>query len=311
MDEFESFLAENRGSKICAVTPGGNHGDTLIHMGLIKKLKEIGATCHCINLDGVHINQRLAGIQYLMKIAVWKVGLDRGLRLADIPEETDLILFEGGAYMTDLWYGPVLLKQVLRAHETPIAIAPQSYWFDKTDLMDLFADGRPVTLFCRERYSFDLLSGMSPPRNVRLLLSGDTALYLERRDLEAYISPPQGRYDLICFRKDREAAVPEELKRRVLGDAYNPLVSDISMNGGFSDFVSAVANAGRVYTDRLHVAILASIFGKETTLFGNRYHKNKGVYEYSLRGNPRIKFIEAEGDGLNRVSFRKDELHEV
>ncbi|MFQ6053745.1 MAG: polysaccharide pyruvyl transferase family protein [Candidatus Bathyarchaeia archaeon] len=297
MDEFESFLAENRGSNICTVTPGGNHGDTLIHMGLVKRLNEMGVAHRCVNLDGAPLHQRLAGVRYMMKIAAWRMGLDRGLRLAGIPEEADLILFEGGSYMTDLWYGPVLLRQVLRAHKKPIAVAPQSYWFHKTDLMSLFTDGRPVTLFCRERYSFDLLAGMRPPGNVRLLLSKDTAFYLERRDLEALVEPPRGRYDLVCFRRDREALIPEGVKRRIIEEAYNPLVKDISMRGSFNDFVSAVANADRVYTDRLHVAILASLFGKETTLFGNRYHKNKGVYEYSMEGNPRVRFVDLELGG--------------
>ena len=294
MDAFESFLAEHSDDKICTVTPGGNHGDTLIHMGLVKKLNEVGATFHCINLDGIHINQRFAGLQYLMKITIWKIGLDRNLRLIDIPEDTDFILFEGGAYMTDLWYGLVLVKQVLRAHKTPIAVAPQSYWFKKTDVMSLFTEERSVTLFCRERYSFELLSGLRPPPNMRILLSKDTAFYLERQDLKEFVSLSQGGYDLVCFRKDREAAIPEEMKRQIIEAADNPLVRDISMRGTFNEFVSAVAKAERVYTDRLHVAILASIFGKETTLFGNRYHKNRGVHEYSLRRNPRIRFIEIE-----------------
>ncbi|MCK4438582.1 polysaccharide pyruvyl transferase family protein, partial [Candidatus Bathyarchaeota archaeon] len=57
-----------------------------------------------------------------------------------------------------------------------------------------------------------------------------------------------------------------------------------------TDFVSWVANAETVYTDRLHVAILSSILGKDVTLFGNIYHKNRGVWEISLRDS--VRFVE-------------------
>ncbi|MCJ7731705.1 hypothetical protein MUP51_05255 [Candidatus Bathyarchaeota archaeon] len=40
MDSFEEYLAENRHLSMSVITPGGNHGDTLIHMGLVKKLEE-------------------------------------------------------------------------------------------------------------------------------------------------------------------------------------------------------------------------------------------------------------------------------
>ena len=67
------------------------------------------------------------------------------------------------------------------------------------------------------------------------------------------------------------------------GDDDNPVVSDVSMRGSLTDFVSTVENAEEVFTDRLHVAILGSILGKKVTLYGNVYHKNRGVWEYSLR----------------------------
>ena len=70
------------------------------------------------------------------------------------------------------------------------------------------------------------------------------------------------------------------------------MVGDISKRGRLEDFVSAVANADRIFTDRLHVAILAHTLGKEATLYDNRYHKNRGVYEYSLRKNRKIRFVE-------------------
>jgi len=157
----------------------------------------------------------------------------------------------------------------------------------------MLPDDRPITLFCRERYSLEHMSAIARLPNVRMDLSGDTALYIERRDLTELISPSDRAYDLICFRRDKESLIPRQEREQILKNSEDPFVGDISKRGSLSDFVSAVANAGRVYTDRLHVAILAHILGKETTLYGNRYHKNRGVYEYSLSQDPKVTFVDA------------------
>jgi len=115
-DEFEAFLRENRRLRVCAVTPGGNHGDTLIHMGLVKVMEELGIDYTCRNLEEAYDRDRVVGAKYLMNIAADRVGVRRGFRLLDIPAETELILFEGGGYMNDIWYGLTLLRQILRRH---------------------------------------------------------------------------------------------------------------------------------------------------------------------------------------------------
>jgi len=292
LDAFEAFLAEHGDDKICAITPGGNHGDTLIHMGLIKKLDELGIEYVCRNLEENYTRRRAVGLKYLLNIAASKLGRKGGFRLIDIPEDTGLILFEGGGYMNDLWYGLVLLGEILRRHDQPIAIAPQSYWFKETDFLGMLACECPVTLFCRELYSQELLESRPRPDNVRILASGDTALYLETPDLEGLIDREDETYDLVCFRRDKESVIPDGLRREVTKASEVPRVGDISKEGSLGDFVSTVANARRVHTDRLHVAILAHILGREATLYDSFYHKSRGVFEYSLRQNPRIKFIE-------------------
>jgi len=292
LDAFESFLAEHRDDKICAITPGGNHGDTLIHMGLVKKLDELGIEYVCRNLEENYTRRRVDGLKYLLNIAASRLGVDGGFRLIDIPEDTGLILFEGGGYLNDLWYGLVLLGEVLRSHDQPIAVAPQSYWLKDTDFLGMLEGERPVTLFCRELYSRELLASKPTPPNVQILASGDTALYLRRPDLEGLIDQYDEEYDLICFRRDRESKIPSELMRKVIATSESPRVGGISKEGSLGDFVSTIANARRVHTDRLHVAILSHVLGREATLYDSFYHKSRGVYECSLRQNPMIKFIE-------------------
>lgn len=296
MDAFESFLEDHNDYTIFAITPGGNHGDSLIHMGMVKKLDEFGCIYRCLNLEEAYKRQAVLGAKYLANIAAWKLGVDRGFDLLNIPSDAELVLFEGGGYMNDIWYGLVLLKQVLKRYRLPIAVGPQSYWFESTDFMSLFADDRPVTLFCREPYSRDLLSVRPRPPQVEVLMSKDTALYLDQRDLNPLAVPTEQTYDLVCFRRDKETIIPKEMKREIVEQAQKPMVDDISKKGLLRDFVSTVANARRIHTDRLHVAILAHILGKEATLYDNRYHKNRGVFEYSMRHNPKIQFVELDED---------------
>jgi exopolysaccharide biosynthesis predicted pyruvyltransferase EpsI len=202
---------------------------------------------------------------------------------------TELILFEGGGYMSDIWYGPVLIQQISKRNPQPIAIAPQSYLFEKTDLNNFFKDGREVTLFCRERFSIKHLEELRLSPNIEIELSQDTALYLEKKDLEKYIKPCDEDYDLIAFRKDRESILTDKTRKKVLEECKNPFEKDISMTKQLEDFVSMVANANKVYTDRLHVAILAKIMNKKTKLYPNKYYKNLGVWEYSLKDS--ITFV--------------------
>lgn len=44
--------------------------------------------------------------------------------------------------------------------------------------------------------------------------------------------------------------------------------------------------------DRLHVATLVHVLGRNCILLSNCCHKNKGIYKYLLRDNPNIKFVD-------------------
>jgi len=291
MDDFEKHLAENRDKNMTVITPGGNHGDTLIHMGLVKKLEEKNINYTCLNLEHLYIKNRVLGAKYLVNIGLWKLGLTMGFKLLDIPDETELILFEGGGYMNDVWYGPALLRQVMKRNPQPVTIGPQSYLFTDTRFDEYFKDNRPVHLFCREEYSYKHLAEKRLPGNVSYRVSPELALYLTADDLMDYIADNEGGYELVAFRRDKESALNPVANSRVMGLCKNPLVSDVSMVGTMKDFVTTIYNATQIYTDRLHVAILSKILGKKVILFGNKYHKNQGVWELSLREH--VEYVES------------------
>ena len=282
MDPFEEYLREHSALRTLLVTPGGNHGDTLIHMGHLKKLEEHGFNYTCFNLEESYSRNPVLAAKYLVNIGLWKMGAKEGFRLVDVPGDTELILFEGGGYINDIWYGPTLLNQVLRRNRQPVAVGPQSIRLS-AGTIETYSGDRPLHLFCREEASLVQLRQMDLTGNVVAQKSPEVALYLTREELEGYIEPRGLGYQLVAFRDDKESALSPGLKREVIGGCDNPVVSEVSMRGSLTDFVSTVEYAEEVFTDRLHVAILGSILGKKVTLYGNVYHKNRGVWEYSLR----------------------------
>lgn len=175
-----------------------------------------------------------------------------------------------------------------------IVVAPETYFFKSKFFHRILAEAKQeIHLFCRETYSYCLLNSMIF-QPIHVYLSQDTALYLTMDDLtklgKSTVRSVLGSYDLLCMRTDKESAkfgsaVTKHLHR------YKLLVKDISASIEFEDFISLVQYSRYVYTDRLHVAILGSIFGKEVFLFPNSYYKNKGVFEYSLWRNPKLRFI--------------------
>ncbi|NIN69141.1 MAG: hypothetical protein GTO63_31525 [Anaerolineae bacterium] len=77
MDAFTEFLRENRDMNTMVLTPGGNHGDTLIHMGLVKRLDEQGFRYSCFNLEKAYKRSLALGGKYLLNIFFWKTDRDR------------------------------------------------------------------------------------------------------------------------------------------------------------------------------------------------------------------------------------------
>jgi exopolysaccharide biosynthesis predicted pyruvyltransferase EpsI len=184
------------------------------------------------------------------------------------------------------------MRQVMKNNSQPIAVGPQSFFFDKTDLKKYFENKRTVTLFCRERASLSYLEKIQLPSFVKLYLSQDLALYNEAKDLCKYLRHIDQPFELLCFRTDKESILSKDYQKKIISAFENPLIKDISTKGSLSDFISFVYYADEIHTDRLHVAILGYIFGKDVTLYENVYYKNRGVWDYSLK--KKIKFVSGE-----------------
>jgi len=312
LDELEKILVEYRRKKFLVIEPPGNNGDQLIFRGMEKKLNELGIIYTVLRYEEI---QRFSILQKLYFNAAIKIskamkfayGSNRNLELClkkinkkiyERPIKADkvqtdsssVILIHGGGNINDIWGSGILLLRNAIQHnpDSTIIVAPQTYWFNETPFVELFHNVRQqIYLFCRGRYSYNLLNSMSLPENVHINLSHDTTFYLSKEDFHARASG----YDLICFRTDKESALFRKTKPNITNkkgiidlsrSKKGMVIGDISLLNNFRDFINLVEGSRKVFTDRLHVAILAALLGKDTILYPNSYYKNREVYEFSL-----------------------------
>ena len=144
--------------------------------------------------------------------------------------------------------------------------------------------GDNITIICRERTSFEYVKSIKP-RHV--YLSKDFAFYI--RDLDAYHNPSATSV-LNSFRTDNEKTtipIPEDnldISYLIsLKDAKNNTCNVDSIVKITDCMFGCISKFGTVNTNRLHVAIAASLLGKRVHFYPNCYHKNRSVYEYSMR----------------------------
>ncbi len=301
MDQFEKIL--KRYSEALVVKLVGNYGDELLWMGCEKKLKELGLSYQLVRPEEemskfayyfLHASEKLmkktsnAKVLESLQDVVLDNILSNAIKRCNI-SEGQFILVHGTGTIGDLVPTKILLlRRIFRyfAGKT-IILGPQSYWFPKTDInRTLRYAQQEVHLFAREKYSFQLLRSLELPENIHIHLSPDTAFYLQKDDFN---SPP-GTYDLVYLRDDHESVISTNLKNAFMCSLQHSVVAKDATIESLRQYVETVKGAKRIFTDRLHVGILGVILEKRVIFFPNVYHKNIGVYEYSLRKYSNVRF---------------------
>lgn len=327
MDELKKLLLKYKNKIFLLVEPGGNHGDSLIYMGMEKILKNYKIKYNIVKYKEIprsHLFttlywgpwKRILNILILLgrsnknveksvkkidkKICEFNINT-HNIRTAPL----DIILVHGGGNINDhQGFGVRLLKNLMKNNpKNIIIVGPQTYWFQETCFAKLFNNTKAqIHLFSREKYSYKLLKSMNLPENVHVYISKDTAFYLSKKDFRLH----QDYYDLICFRKDVESKVFQDKKDFILLQKIGTkdlrkskekiFIGDISLLPKFNNFLDLIKSSKTVYTDRLHVAILAAILRKKTFLYPNFYYKNRGVYEYSLSEYENVEMITSSNE---------------
>ena len=141
------------------------------------------------------------------------LGADRLLRehgvcLVDSPSVADLILLDGNGGMHDKYQAiPGIFRRLAAAYpKTPIVMLPASYFFSTGQMAELIGDrDGSVTLFCRERYSYDhLLKDHQLPEICRVELDHDLAFHLSDEDWVSALRDSVAETVLIVDRLDAE-----------------------------------------------------------------------------------------------------------
>lgn len=286
-------MKRRRSGRIFLFNAAGNPGDKLIRMGLNHFLRNINAN------------------------------------LTSDPEDSDLLVMHGGGSIDDVWHEGIRLIQKYCSDypKKPLIIAPSSCHFFNTDFESVLNScTQHVHFFCREKHSFKFLKSLNTRSNITVGLADDTALLLESSDFitELKAKARQAHY-LFALRTDFESPhsslsigtinnlrkvfdrfrITDSLislwhKRHINGfvrenfehlyNAKNTLVRDLALSD-FEEYIKLVLDSHKIYTDRLHVAILGALLGKQVNLYPTKFKKNQGVYEYSLKKYPHIKLV--------------------
>lgn len=241
-----------------------------------------------------------------------------------IQDET-VIFLQGGGNFGDLWEKPQSFrKRIISSYpNNRIVIFPQTIFYEDENKLQadaqVFNRHKNLTICARDDVSFGLFKKHF---NANILLVPDMAFCIPPQSLLEYRHPGTGK-KLFVRRKDKElnpAYDYSELERQCdttdwsavnnLGLVFlrEFLQLDKKTGGQITDFVDFYANStfkdymikegvellskyAKIYTTRLHCAILSCLLGKPATLLDNSYGKNRQFFETWLKNTEGISYL--------------------
>ena len=236
------------------IIPGGNQGDHLIWAGARKLANRCGLTYRDIPMKRGHKP---------------RINID--------PDE--IIYLNGGGGFNTWWnWTPKLLNRLVKQYpENTIIVGPSTVALQRWYLDKWLPVSDRVIFYARERTTFNFLE---EHYNLNLHLDQDTALHLNYGDAE-FKQVVEGYrrevHTLLGLREDPESTdyIPESINM----EDYDVVVDPCQEK----NWAQLHLHASRILTNRCHSAILGAILGKDTTMFKGNYHKNRSIYEYSLK----------------------------
>jgi exopolysaccharide biosynthesis predicted pyruvyltransferase EpsI len=280
MTELDSSLkladlfCANRNRQWYFVKPGGNWGDRLIYAGAECLARSLGL--RWTDLDSTSIGRE------------------------QLTHGSGIYLHGGGGF--NAWgsgHPFSNLQMALKVPESLVIQGPQSC--DTSDatstrLSAAFSNAvcSDIHFFAREANSAEFLAKILPG-TVKLHLDHDTAFHLSQDELLTLSKLkkfPTGRYSLVVSREDDEMPSTPVITSDAavkLDPAYYAT--------SFSHWLRIHAFSTRIISNRLHSAIVGSLLGKPTDLMPGSYHKNRSIWEFSLRERG-VKWCEPQGAGI-------------
>lgn len=273
---LEEFLKKYSGQNIVYCPNPGNAGDAIIAYATFKLFEKLG----------IHIKI----INYADQI------------------ENQIIFYAGGGNLVECKYKDTFhFIKNNHAQNREIVLLPHTvHGYD-----DLLLSTENLTIFCREKVSYEYLSFIGFPGE-RLFLAHDMAFSLGDVDFEQYKNKGKGIAN--CFRTDQESSksfdIPDnnvDISLIWVGDFWHrpKFAKNVTHN-----LASYLSDFNTVKTDRLHIAILAAMMGKQVIMYPNNYYKNKAVFNYSIKERwKNVSFIEFETQNDQLALKHENKIH--
>lgn len=248
---------------------------------------------------------------------------------ADIPQNA-ILLMHGGGNFGDIWrvHQEYRLQIIRRYPRHKIIILPQSVHYQSVDLMKqdaaAFAFHANITICARDNYSYDLLSQhftnnviLVPdmafsihPFRFKNYRSKSCSILVKRGDLESKnmllnfeISEPletsdwpvMGASSPLVYILDKLYLASCRLKRFSLSKGINWIIDFYAYHIYRKYIIRSgmifLSPYSKVYSTRLHAAILSIHYGKEVVFIDNSYGKNSRFYDTWLQDLSTIEMV--------------------
>jgi exopolysaccharide biosynthesis predicted pyruvyltransferase EpsI len=194
----------------------------------------------------------------------------------------DVILILGSGGFCRPWHHNIERVHFYVAKYRRVCIFPATFDFTFAPVANFLRELPPnVIAFCREEVSYNALKTIVPSPE-RVYLDHDVAFH---NDVTAWKGVGIG--EINCFRTDSESA-----RRIILERNFD--ISDMGGDAHKTVILDVLKNFASVNTDRLHVGIAGALLDKQVLLFVNNYHKNRSMFEYSLKRFPNVSLGDDE-----------------
>lgn len=274
------------------------------------------------------------GTEDFLKSVPYKCLLRASFQTFQYPplSEEIVILMMGGGNFGDLYapHNELRRKVVQKYPNNRIIILPQTVYYEaaknaRRDAM-VFRQHKHLTICARDQYSYRFLRAFGFSKNI--LLVPDMAFCINKEELMQYCRPSLDK-DLFFQRVDKEktdvSAIDSMSNNYDISDWPNyaepePMVEHLYAlirDNRFKEAdeyavttylpqrvktgVEHISQYNRVFSNRLHGAILSVLLGKEVFILDNSYGKNSQYYNAWLRDLDNVRLLsESHSFNLNR-----------
>lgn len=219
----------------------------------------------------------------------------------------DTIIVTGGGFLGSLWVNVLDMERLCREYpDNKIIVMPQSIYYEESDWgksrLELdrraFSTHKDLTIFFREKKSYDRFAELFPNALTKTYLVPDMALYkdLSSRQIER-------KYYVFCLRSDTEKIIDELFvdKLKSFFCDEDVIYTDMVESGfiraeqrrtAVAEKLNLLKRSRLVITDRLHCMVACAITGTPCIAFDNLTGKVSGVYEW-IKNLSYIKVFES------------------